>query len=491
VGGLDWIAIAAYAVAVLAVGRLAARSAGATPDHLLAGRSLPTGLVLLSMVATELSAATFIGVPHAAYTGDWSYLQLAFGALAAKLVLAARVIPAYHRAGVVTVYGYLRERFGASTHRAAAACFVAGRTLASGARLFIAALAFAAAAGVDIGLAITGCALAAGIYTRWGGLRAVVWTDALQAAVFVAAALVALAMLTASAEGGLGEILGWARESGRSRIFHTEPWIALASGTPLASAVLAGFFLTLATHSTDHDMVQRLLAARDGVRGGRALWISAAINFPMTALFLGIGTALAFHHLGGAAGYDVSDARQVFPLFALHELPPGLRGLVFAGLFAAGMSSLDSAICAIAASWISDLAPHEPGPDGDTTARMRRLSVWTCIALAAAALAMAAYQEALEARGSALPSLVEFALSAMSVLYGGLLGVFAVGFLWPSRGDDRSAVLGLAVGSGVGLGLFLQPLLGGDSWIAWGYRIPLAALITALVVTARARRGAG
>jgi hypothetical protein len=118
---------------------------------------------------------------------------------------------------------------------------------------------------------------------------------------------------------------------------------------------------------------------------------------------------------------------------------------------------------------------------------MQRLSVWTCLALALAALAMAAYHAALDASGSALPSLVEFALSAMSVLYGGLLGVFAVGFLWPSRGSDASAVLGLGVGAAIGLALFLQPLLGGEAWLAWGFRIPLAASFTAAIVLAGAR----
>jgi len=486
VGVLDWIAMAAYAAAVLAVGRWAAYAPGQSEDHLLAGRNLPTPLVLLSMIATELSAATFVGVPHAAYTGDWSYLQLAFGALAAKLVLAARVIPAYHRAGVVTVYGFLRARFGDRCQRAAAGCFVLGRTLASGARLFIAALAFSAAARVGIEFAIVACALAAGLYTRWGGLRAVVWTDALQAGVFVLGALAALQVLGAQAEGGWGGLYDWAATNGRSQVFHTDPWIALTSGIPLGSAFVAGFFLTLATHSTDHDMVQRLLAARDGRRGGRALWISATINFPMTALFLSIGTALAYHHATTPPSYDISDARQVLPLFALHELPSGLRGLVFSGLFAAGMSSLDSAICAISATWVSDLAPRPAG--GADHARMRRVSFVTCVGLTLAALGMAAYQGALVAEGVELPSLVEFALSAMGVLYGGLLGVFAVGFLAPSRGDEWSSLAGLAAGSAIGLGLFLEPLVSGAASLAWGYRIPFAAAVTALIVVARPAR---
>lgn len=485
-GAIDWIAIAAYAAAVLAIGGWAAKGASSPKQWLLAGRELPTTLVLLSMVATELSAATFIGVPHAAYTGDWSYLQLAFGALAAKLLLAARVIPAYHRAQVVTVYGYLEGRFGPATRRAAALCFVGGRVLASGARLFIAALAFSAAIDIGLPAAVLGCAVAAGVYTRIGGLRAVVWTDALQALVFASAAGTALALLIGSVEGGLGAALAWATEHGRTEIFHVEPWIAIRSGLPLGSALISGFFLTLATHATDHDMVQRLLGARDGKRGGRALWLSALINFPMTLLFLLVGTLLAYHHAIAPPLYDVSDARQVFPLFALHELPSGVRGLMFAGLFAAGMSSLDSAICAITATWVSDIAPTEAQAGSP-----QRIALWTCAALAAAALAMGAYQAALADRPGALPNLVEFALSAMSVLYGGLLGVFSVGFLAPGQGTDQSAVTGLALGAGLGLALFLQPLVTGEAWIAWGYRIPITAALTgATVVLAIPRKRA-
>ena len=103
--------------------------------------------------ASSDSTATFVGVPHAAYTGDWWFLQLALGALAAKLVIAAYVIPLYHGMGVVTVYGFLASRFGPHTHRASALCFAIGRTIASGARLFIAALAFTAATGARIELA--------------------------------------------------------------------------------------------------------------------------------------------------------------------------------------------------------------------------------------------------------------------------------------------------------------------------------------------------
>ena len=481
---LDLAVLAAYAMAVLAIGRAASRRGDDERGLVLADRDLPTGAVFGSLVATELSAATFVGVPHASYTGDWSYLQLAFGALAGKIALAVWVIPLYHRLGVVTVYGFLGDRFGPLTQRAAALCFVVGRTFASGARLFIAGLAFAAASGLRLELAIVGCAAVAGIYTRWGGLRAVVWTDVLQGFVFAVGASAVLVVLAGEGDG-LGGALAWAPRRGtcdgpaHRSLVHPHRRLALRK------RARRGFFLTLATHATDHDMVQRLLAARDGRRGGRALWISALSNFPLTLLFLGIGTAIAHQHSLAAPAYDASDARAVLPLFALHELPAGVRGLVFAGLFAAAMSSLDSAICAIGATWIKDVAPRPADtPAAEAGRRARRVNAACCVALGAMALAIEGYQEIVQRDGGRLPSLAEFALSAMSILYGALLGVFAVGLLRPGGSGDRAARSALAVGGALGLALFLHPLLLGETLLAWGYWIPLTATVTAAVALA-------
>jgi SSS family solute:Na+ symporter len=144
------LVIAAYAAAVLWIGVVAKRGHETAADLVVGRRSLPTWAVLASMVATELSAATFLGVPEASYTGTWSYLELAFGALLGKVAISAHVIPLYHRLGVVSIYQLLEQRFGPRAQRVAALCFMAGRILASGVRLFIAALAFSAVTGTSI-----------------------------------------------------------------------------------------------------------------------------------------------------------------------------------------------------------------------------------------------------------------------------------------------------------------------------------------------------
>ncbi len=488
--GSDYAVMALYGAALLWIGW---RASGAQPDALqltLGGRRLPAWAVLCSMSATELSAATFLGVPHAAYTGDWSYLQLALGALLAKLVVARYVIPLYHELGVVTVYGFLARRFDRASQRLAAICFVAGRILASGVRLFIAALAAAAVGDVDIEVAIVACGIVAGLYTLKGGIRAVIWTDTLQGGLFLIAALATLATLIVNADGGLSGFLGWLGTAEHTRILHLDPIFSATDGRAIGVALIGAFFLTLATHSTDHDMVQRLLTTRDGRSGGRALLGSAWLNFPLTLLFLAIGTGLA-HFYSSPPGYDISESTRALPLFALHELPSGLRGLFFAGLFAAAMSSLDSAICAIATSWVTDVLPRQAS-DASQVRRIRRASACITLLLIAAALAMAAYHRLLlssgaDAQGPAGPSLVEFALSSMTILYGGLLGVFALGLLTRSRGSHASVPLGLASGAFVGLALFLHPVALGRTYLAWPWWIPVAAL-TAFAVAALGRR---
>ncbi|MBW2390810.1 MAG: hypothetical protein JRG89_20600, partial [Deltaproteobacteria bacterium] len=457
VSDFDYIVIALYAGLVLGIGLWTARGRTAPQDLLLGDRSVPGWAVLLSMLATELSAATFIGVPVAAYSGNWSYLQLAFGALLGKLALARWVIPLYHRLEVVTVYGFLESSFGPQTRRAAAAAFAGGRILASGVRLFIAALAFSLVSEQSLETTIVACGVVSIAYTRVGGIRSVIWTDALQGAVFVLAVCALLWNVT-NVDGGIGAVFDWGAARGKTTIFQWTPFFTMSTSLGFGTALIGGFFLTLATHATDHDMVQRLLTTRTGGAGARALAVSGLLNFPLTLMFLFVGTGIA-HHYAIAPGYEITATDQILPTFALHELSAGARGLVFAGLLAAAMSSLD---------------PADTNSELRLARRLRRSSTFTGLWLIAAALAMASYHESLRADAAGL-NLVEFALSSMSILYGGLLGVFARGLLQRQPGDDRAAVAGLGVGSLIGLALFLHPAIFGETLIAWTYWIPIAA----------------
>ncbi len=306
-GFIDFLVIGLYAAAVLAIGTAVGRRWPGADDFLLGDRRVPTGAVLLSLVATELSAATFVGVPADAYGKlAWTYLQFGIGSIFARIVLARWVVPLYHRRRVRTVYEFIGERFGTGARRGTAGTFLIGRLFASSVRLYIAAFAFSRVFGSGIEIAIIACGLIAAVYSIRGGIRAVIWTDALQGAVLLAGAVAVLATIAAQMPGGLTGVFEWARESGAiAWLSFDRPatgdtasagdWLSLIlrHDRHVITAVVGGFVLTLATHSTDHDMVQRLLTTKTGRQGGIALALSGFVNVPVVILFLSIGTGLA------------------------------------------------------------------------------------------------------------------------------------------------------------------------------------------------------
>jgi Na+/proline symporter len=422
-------------------------------------------------------------VPQAAFVGDWSFLQLAVGALAAKAVLGRWLVPLYHQRGFTTVYQLFVDRDGAGVERFVAAAFVAGRVLASGARLFIAAQAAAVLGDLSNGAAIVLTGTIAGLYTVRGGIRAVIRTDVWQGAVFLLAAGALLVGLFAWLDLDWSAFATWARSEERLRIVHAAPIFSLSDTRALGTAIFGAFALTLATHGTDQDMVQRLLTAKDGRTGGRALLRSGWLNFPITALFLGIGTALAFAaHVGALP--EIAASERLVPTVARDALPAGLRAMVFVGLFAAAMSSLDSAICALGTTWVTDVAPRTSDDDAAGGRRLQRVNVAFTVVLMAAAWAMSAYWSMLQAApaGAGPPiDLVQFALSAMSILYGGLLGVFVTAWLRPDEGHAPSTIAGLAAGVALGAVLFLQPVWLGETVVAWSWWIPCSASLAAVI----------
>lgn len=480
----DLAVIIAYLTLVVGVGLVVSRRSKAPEDLLLAGRSMSTTAVFLSLMATELSAATFIGVPQNSYsTASWAFLQFGLGALLAKLVLARSLVPLYHNLGVSTVYGLIDLRFGALSRRCTALAFIAGRILASGVRLFIAAIAVQTVTSLSLESAVLICAVIAGMYSLVGGIRSVMVTDSIQGCVFIIAAISILWVVFEQIPGGLTSFMDWMQTNDSGKIlFWPESGtgdrgflsILLADSRSLPTALVGGFFLTMATHGTDHDMVQRLLTCGDGKSAGRALVISGLANLPLTALFLVIGSAIACCWALVPPSYGTGDGDKVLPLFILHEMPSGLLGLVLAGLLAAAMSSLDSAICAISATWTVDVLQR---PISERTSTLRRTSFVVTLVLALSAMSFSWLKNAGWAPAD---NLVELALSAMTIIYGALLGVFLCAGFTPSRGSSRSVIAALITGSTLGAMLFLQkPLLGvEDPLIAWPWWIVITAPVT-------------
>ncbi len=423
---IDLTVIALYLACTLGLGWWLSRGAGqagkgGTVDgYFLGARNLPAGVVMLSIVATETSAITVISLPGIAARGDLGFLQLALGYVVGRIAVAWWLLPGYFTGQQQTAYERLQARFGVQTRQLLSATFLVTRFLADGVRVFAGAIPLALLTGWDIGWSIVLMGVVTLAYTFTGGLKAVVWADALQLLVYVAggaAALwLALQMAAATGDGGLAAVWARAAEAGKLQVFDTQ-WSFTAPYT-LLGALLGGAMLSAASHGTDQIIVQRLLATRSLRAAQWALVGSGVLVAAQFALFLGLGTAL------WAAGQapEGLPGDQVFARFIVQHLPVGLAGLMMAGILAAAMSTLSSSISALASSLTNDLYASLTGRhDSRHLLRVgRAFSVLWGVLLTAAALGFH-----LAASGRDAP-LVVLALSIASVTYGALLGTYVL-----------------------------------------------------------------
>jgi Na+/proline symporter len=191
----DLLVLGTYFAAILVVGFWSGRTERDTHDYFLGGKRQPWLIVGLSIVATEVSALTFINVPADSFLGDWNYLQMYAGAFLGRVVIVLLLLPAFYGGAVTTVYEYLGQRFGSWTRTTASLMFVASRIVGSGIRLLAASLAIATVFHWPLEWVVLGAAGIAIAYTTFGGIKAIIWTDALQALVFLGGGLAVLVFL--------------------------------------------------------------------------------------------------------------------------------------------------------------------------------------------------------------------------------------------------------------------------------------------------------
>lgn len=468
---VDWAIILAYMAGMLVIGAVVSRRQNGTEEFFLGGRTMPAWAVSLSVIASSLSAATFIGVPQMSFSGDLRYLSTYIGACLGGFVVAVFFVPPLYRAGTITIYGYLERRYGVAAKIAASALFLFGRLLASGARLFMAGIGFALMwyggttpgelVPVIIVLGVVGT-----FYTVCGGIRAVIWTDTVQITVTVIAATAAVFFLLRSIPLPVPDIVAALRTAeGGDKLLLVDTSLKLSAPYTIWAGVFAMTVVTVSTHGVDHDMLQRVMAARSPLRGGMALAGSMLLTVPVVALFLGIGLLLHIYYarpdlMGAAAPADaLTDTKNVFPQYVLWHMPSGLRGLTMAGLFASAMSTFDSAINAMASCLVADIylpwRAWRLRRDGraETPGATHVAASRAAVALMGAGLTVFAVL-AVHMQHSGNTRLIDFALGVMAFALAPLLGVFCAA-LFTRRGNGASMLLSTA--AGVAMVLLLQP----------------------------------
>ncbi len=327
----------------------------------------------------------------------------------------------------------LNARFGGVVQRAASVLFVSTRTLADGLRLYLTAIVVQEMTGWSLAAAVTVAGVAAILYTWYGGLRAVLWTDAAQFAIYVAGALAALWILVARAPGGVSGILDRAAAAGKLRVFDlsldpSEPYALLAG-------LVGGVFITLGSHGVDQMMVQRYLSARGLGDARRALVASGFVVVAQFALFLFLGLALWSFYAGQPAAATFDRADRVFVRYILDELPTGMVGLLLGAIFAAGLSGSLNSCAATAARDLWRPFAGAAASDQRELAVTRSMTV----VFGAAQIVVALGGRWLEA------SVIEAVLGIAGFTSGIVLGVFFLG-MFARRVGERAAMTGLVAG---------------------------------------------
>jgi solute:Na+ symporter, SSS family len=475
---LDALVLVGYFLLILWIGLSQRNKSGSMEGFALGNREIPWWAVLASILAAEISAGTFFGAPGEGYAlRNFTYIQLIVGYLLARVVVSAVFIPAYYRHGVVSIYEFLGSRFGPVTHRVSSGVFLVTRLLASGTRLWVPTMLLVLMWHLQhpaqqispvtefwlTSVALVLVALATACYTAIGGIRAVIWTDVLQIVVLVCALTFSLLYLLGHIPGGWSgavaqlngpkdlKVWDWGLKEGAGLWGNIK--YVLEQEYTVWAAFLGSTFVTLATHGTDQDMVQRMLTAKNKRQSAVATILSGLADVPITMAVLGIGILLYVFYqmtpdpLMPANAQGVVSPNKVFPHFVLTVMPAGLRGLVIAGVLATTMGSLSTALNSLATSYVRDFHFRWFGEPKEEHRKVRVLRFGTV--LFATLLVSVALATAWVTTQNPQLRILPIILGIFGYTYGSLLGIFMVGLFTRTRGSDAGNVLAMIAGFAV------------------------------------------
>ena len=509
---LDWTIVGLFLFALIFIGWLFSKKSKDIGDYFVAGRSMPGWLVAIAATGTSISAGTFVGSPELGFNTNLTYVLNMLGGIVGGCVVAAFILPKLYNAKTITIYGFIGNRYGETAKRANSLMFLVGQLFTSGSRLFIASIAVSVILFGSIHFqflvwSILIMGVISTIYTMLGGIKGLLYIDTFQTLLFIFTGVVALVMIWVAldlplpevwrslTEGGMvkmpgaaaamaadGTLTGW---EPASKVQMFDPRIRFDLPYTILGGLIGVGFFKVAQFTTDHEFVQRQLACKDVRRAGRSLVASQLLTLPVVLVFLCIGLLLYVMYrrdFSGAAFF--TDARDIFPQYIRAKIPTGVRGLMITGLLASALSSFNSAINAMASSFVTDLyLPIKASrgkaisTDSEQLSSSRKMVVLMGVLLTGFAILTAVMQQ------SSGLNLVDFATGIMCFAYAGMVGVFLTA-IFTKRGNGKSVIAALIVGAIIIIPLMFQKEFFGQSYIAWTWWCPIGGIVSTLVCMA-------
>src|SRR6266508_2449061 len=466
-GALTWPDYAVLFVALaglLLIGGAFTREQRDTSDFFLARRRIPWWAACLSFLATEISAVTIISVPATAYSENWEYGQFFIGSSLAKFAVALLFIPAFYRYDCTTIYEFLERRFGAASQVTGSIFFFITRLLGSGVRLMAACLAVAVLVGWPLPATIALFSMVSIAYIALGGVKAVVWTNVVQASTFLLGGALTVVFLATQTDGGLGALFRTAAAAGRLNVIDWGPapgapdfWRRVLTDPNIVwLAILNGFVGSMAAFGTDHDLMQRLLTVETRKDSQRTLSLTPLGTLVTLVIYLAIGAWLYTYYAQHPA-QALPRPDEIFPFFIRSAMPELLRGLMLSAIV---LASIDSPLGSLAASFVTDI--YRPilvrgRPDRHYLFVSRLAVVVFGLILAALAWGFSFFDK-----------ILWLAFKIAGVTFGSLLGVFLLGLVTRLRAN-RANVAAMVIMALVNLALLVAAETGlialGWSWL--------------------------
>lgn len=418
--------IAGYFLLLMGISYFTSRNAD-NNTFFTADRKSPWFLVAFGMVGATLSGVTFISVPGEVGNSNWTYLQFVMGNMVGYAVIALVLIPLFYRLKLVSIYEYLRNRFGRHSYLTGSSFFILSQTIGASFRLFLAALvlqiAFFDAFGIPFWVTVLTTIVLIWLYTFRGGIKTIVWTDTLQTSFLILAVLISLYVLMDQLDLNLGGVVNVVSESDMSRIFDWD-W---RSNSNFFKNFLAGIFITIAMNGLDQNVMQKNLTigtTRDAQKN--IFWFSLTF-FVATILFLALGVLLYVYATSNGISIP-SSTDDLYPMLALEHFGI-IAGVVFMlGIIAAAFSSADSALTALTTSFCVDIL-NLPSKKVESQKRTRLLvHIGFTVLMFCVIVAFSQLNDS---------SVVNAVFKVAGFTYGPLLGLFAFGLLSKMEVRDK------------------------------------------------------
>ncbi len=449
---IDWAVIIFYLGLTTWVGHKMSGHQGTIKDFFLGGRTLPWWAVSGSMIATEISALTFIGVPGIVFglKGDWTYLQWGLGSMVARFAVAYWLVPLYYEKEIYSPYDFMGNRLGSRVKTLVTALFSAGSILGQSVRVLVTAIILREVTGMPVPACVVVIGIVAILWTLMGGMQTVIWTDVMQFCLFIFGGLLALFLLVKglgwSEIVNLNQILVDGEALNKMKFLDlTSPFDKPELRYTLWVGLLAMPFQNFTAFGVDQLNTQRMFCCGN-VKDARKAMCWSSISLVITLLMLAVGAGLfawyqQFPPAEGLAAKFAESPNNVFPAWIVREVPVGLSGLILAGAFAAAISSLDSILAALSQTSLSVIYGQEKMEQSGQEKRMVMISriavlIWGIILTLAGLLLWQIYQHNEDS------DLIGLAFGMVAYTYGPLMGVLLAALVpW------RTSGIGLMVGT--------------------------------------------